>query len=115
MEKKSKVLQQTPGTGKLLKWDEAKTFAVVDGYKAGKALETLATELGATKRQVIGKLVHQKVYQKAEKPVKKTKVEGPTKKDLLKALADSGLEVDGAEGATKGFLSEVADALNVAV
>lgn len=96
-------------------WDEPKTVKLLEAYDNGKgaSVETLAQEFGTTTKSVVGKLVYEKVYVKQEKTKKKIeKDEGPTKGQILEALAKK-IDTDGAEGASKPFLKEVAKALEV--
>jgi hypothetical protein len=99
------------------KWDNVSTQKAKDMYVPGdvSSVEMIAKELNVSKRSVIGKLTNLGVYEapkKEEKPIKAD--EGPTKKQILKALADSGkIAIDGAEGASKAFLTELAGKLEV--
>lgn len=106
-------------------WTEDKVAYLRDNYdKANSAasVKELAKyfsekyEADVTNRSVISKLVHIKEYQTPEKKKAMAKDEGPTKKDILAALEASGkIKTEGADGATKGFLMELADKLEVEV
>ena len=61
--------------------------------------------MGKTPRSVIGKLVSMSIYQAPEKKV--VKDEGPTKKELLASLRQTGFDDAGLEGATKEAISRV--------
>jgi hypothetical protein len=105
---------------KKFKWNDGLADKVADAYKASNksqaALDVIAAEIGASRRMVQGKLVSMKLYGPMEKPKKEAKKdEGPSKKDILSAIAKSGVSVDGLEGATKFALTNVADALGVDV
>lgn len=62
---------------KIVNYTPEMTATVVEGYKAGKSVEVLATEVGRTVRSVIAKLSQAKVY------VAKGKEAG--KREMLKA------------------------------
>lgn len=106
---------------KKFKWNDASTKDAVDTYVgAGKTVESvdaIAAKYAISNRSVIGKLVSEKVYEAPAKPEAKPKAdEGPTKKEILKALKDSGkINLDGADGASKGFLTELAGKLGVSL
>jgi ribosomal protein S11 len=70
-------------------------------------LETIATEIGKTKRSVISKLVREGVYIADAPAPKAAKVEGPTKKELLRDLEAAGFNVEGLEPATKDAIARV--------
>lgn len=81
-------------------WTDERTETVKEGYKAvlagEKTIEELAKELEVSPRSVIGKLVSEKVYVKAEKPKARAKVdEGPTKKEMLRDITKLGFDVEG--------------------
>jgi hypothetical protein len=67
MEKTVKIVNYTP---------EA-TATIVEGYKAGKSVEALATEVGKTVRSVVAKLSKEGVY--------KAKAKEAGKREMLKA------------------------------
>lgn len=105
---------------KKFKWNDVSSKDAVDTYvnggKAVKLIAEIAAKYGATNRQVIGKLVSEKVYETPEKPETKKPDEGPTKKDILKALKDSNkIDIEGADGASKAFLKELAMKLDVSL
>jgi hypothetical protein len=86
------------------------TAKVTELYAAGKTVKEIALEVDKPERSVRGKLVALKLYKPAEKVVKTLADEGPSKKDLLKVLENSGFPAEllkGLEGATKPALAEV--------
>ena len=98
------------------KWTEdevAKVHEVYDPAKPETVID-LANALGRSKRSVIGKLVSEGLYVVPAKPEPKPKDEGPTKAEILKALG-AKIDTDGADGATKPFLTRVAGALGITV
>jgi len=69
--------------------------------------ETSEDDPQVSERAVVHKLSHMKAYEKEVK-VRKTPVdEGPTKEEILESLREVGVDVAGANGATKAFLNEV--------
>jgi hypothetical protein len=64
-------------TTKVTNYTPEQTTAVIEGYKAGKTVEALATEVGKGTRSIIAKLAKEKVY------VSKEKTAG--KREMLKA------------------------------
>lgn len=60
------------------------TATVVEGFKAGKSVEALATEVGKTVRSVIAKLSREGVYAKAEKPAGKREMK---KAEMVEAIS----------------------------
>jgi hypothetical protein len=79
------------------------------GKSAPEAVEEIADEMGRTKRSVQGKLTSMQVYVAPEKKPAKKKDEGPTKGEILTAIADTGFDVTGLETATKPALERVRD------
>jgi len=107
--KAKKGLQLMAETAKK-KWDDEAVAALTAGYREGdpSSVEELMETLGRSKREVIGKLVHLRMYVAPDKPAPKAKDEGPTKKEILRAIEDAGFEVTGFEGATKAALARLA-------
>ena len=70
-------------------------------------LEAIADVAGKTKRSVISKLVREGVYVADAPAPKAAKVEGPTKKELLRDLEAAGFNVEGLEAATKDAIARV--------
>lgn len=60
------------------------TATIVEGFKAGKTVEALATEVGKTVRSVIAKLSREGVYQTAEKPAGKREMK---KAEMVEAIS----------------------------
>lgn len=88
------------------------TESVIAQYRSGETVESIAEAIGKSVRSVRSKLVREGVYVKAEKPVK-AKVEGPTKKELLRELeATTGFSAEGLEGATKAAIERIMQALS---
>lgn len=89
-------------------YTEAQVAQMIADYQAGASVEALAETLGKSVRSVRSKLVREGVYVAAEKPAKAAKVEGPSKKELLRDLeALAPFPVDGFMGATKEAISAV--------
>ena len=76
------------------------TAAIVDQYQAGVSVDEIATDIGKSVRSVRSKLVREGVYVAKAKPAAK-RDNGPTKKELLIELENTGFDVSGFEGATK--------------
>lgn len=90
------------------------TESIVAQYQEGVAVESIAEAIGKSVRSVRSKLVREGVYVAATKPVK-AKVEGPTKKELLRELeATTGFSAEGLEGATKAAIERLMQALQPA-
>ena len=82
------------------------TGQIVSAYQAGTAVEELAETIGKSVRSVRSKLVREGVYVAKEK-VATRKVEGPTKKEILRDLDATGFDTKGFEGATKDALTRL--------
>lgn len=88
------------------------TAAIVADYEAGKDVESIAEAIGKSVRSVRSKLVREGVYQAPEKPVKAAKIEGPTKKEMLRELEElAPFKVDGFMGATKEAIASLIEHL----
>ena len=82
------------------------TGQIVSAYQAGTAVEEIAETIGKSVRSVRSKLVREGVYVAKEK-VATRKVEGPTKKEILRDLESTGFDIKGFEGATKEALTRL--------
>ena len=82
------------------------TTQIVDAYSSGMAITEIADRVGKSARSVRSKLVREGVYVAQPKKVTR-KVEGPTKKEILRDLEGAGFEVKGFEGATKEALTRL--------
>ena len=82
------------------------TTQIVDAYSSGMAITEIADRVGKSARSVRSKLVREGVYVAQPKKVTR-KVEGPTKKEILRDLAGTGFDVKGFEGATKEALTRL--------
>ena len=82
------------------------TGQIVSAYQAGTAVEEIAETIGKSVRSVRSKLVREGVYVAKEK-VATRKVEGPTKKEILRNLDATGFDTKGFEGATKDALTRL--------
>ena len=82
------------------------TGQIVSAYQAGTAVEEIAETIGKSVRSVRSKLVREGVYVAKEK-VATRKVEGPTKKEILRDLDAIGFDSKGFEGATKDALTRL--------
>lgn len=76
------------------------TAAMVENYEAGMSVDEIANDIGKSVRSVRSKLVREGVYVAKPKATSQ-KVMGPTKKELLRDLEETGFDVAGFEGATK--------------
>ena len=84
----------------------AQVAQITTAYQAGMDIDEIAQDIGKSVRSVRSKLVREGVY--VAKPMTASKkVLGPTKKELLKDLEKSGLDVAGLEGATKEAISRL--------
>ena len=72
------------------------TAQIVSDYQAGTSVDDIAVAVGKSVRSVRSKLVREGVYVAKEK-VTTRKVEGPTKKEILRALEATGFEGKGFE------------------
>ena len=82
------------------------TAGIVSAYQAGTDVAEIADTVGKSVRSVRSKLVREGVY--VAKPKKTArKVEGPTKKEILRDLEGTGFDVKGFEGATKEALTRL--------
>ena len=79
---------------------------IVDAYSSGMAITEIADRVGKSARSVRSKLVREGVYVAQPKKVTR-KVEGPTKKEILRDLEGTGFDVKGFEGATKEALTRL--------
>ena len=81
------------------------TVQVVELYKNGTNVDEIANTLGKTVRSVRSELVREGVYVAQPKKVS-AKVQGPTKKELLRDLS-ANIDVQGLEGATKEAITRL--------
>jgi len=91
-------------------WNEEKATTAVKMYdpdRSDETVEAIMEALGASKRQVVGKLVSEKVYQAPEKPAPKKKDDGPTKGELLTRLEKAGFSPDGLDNANKDAIKRL--------
>ena len=82
------------------------TTQIVDAYSSGMAITEIADRVGKSARSVRSKLVREGVYVAQPKKVTR-KVEGPTKKEILRDLEGTGFDVKGFVGATKEALTRL--------
>ena len=82
------------------------TAQIVSDYQAGTSVVDIAFAVGKSTRSIRSKLVREGVYVAKEK-VATRKVEGPTKKEILRDLDATGFDVKGFEGATKDALTRL--------
>ena len=82
------------------------TTQIVDAYSSGMAITEIADRVGKSARSVRSKLVREGVYVAQPKKVTR-KVEGPSKKEILRDLEGTGFDVKGFEGATKEALTRL--------
>ena len=82
------------------------TATIIEQYQAGVDVEAIASSVEKSVRSVRSKLVREGVYV-AKPKATSTKVNGPTKKELLKDLEATGFDVSGFEGATKDAIERL--------
>lgn len=87
------------------------TAQIISDYQNGTSVEDIAASIEKSVRSVRSKLVREGVYV-AQPKVKSTKVQGPTKKELLRDLESTGFEVAGFEGATKEAITRLIAMVN---
>jgi len=87
--------------------DEMVTTAVSMYEDLGNdGLDQIAEAIGKNVRSVRSKLVREGVYMAAPKEAMK-KVDGPSKKELLRDIESNGFDISGFEGATKAALTRL--------
>jgi hypothetical protein len=82
------------------------TSQIVEQYQAGVDVAEIATAIDKSVRSVRSKLVREGVYV-AKPKVASKKVQGPTKKELLRDLENLEFDVSGFEGATKDAIERL--------
>lgn len=82
------------------------TSQIVEQYQAGVDVAEIATAIDKSVRSVRSKLVREGVYV-AKPKVASKKVQGPTKKELLRDLENLEFDVTGFEGATKDAIQRL--------
>ena len=82
------------------------TSQIIDQYQAGVDVAEIATAIDKSVRSVRSKLVREGVYV-AKPKVASKKVQGPTKKELLRDLENLEFDVTGFEGATKDAIQRL--------
>ena len=82
------------------------TAKIVSDYQSGVDVTDIASAIDKSVRSVRSKLVREGVYVAKPRPTAK-KVMGPTKKELLKDLEQTGVDVAGLEGATKEAITRL--------
>ena len=87
------------------------TAQIIDQYQEGVDIEQIASSIDKSVRSVRSKLVREGVYV-AQPKAKSAKVQGPTKKELLRDLESTGFEVAGFEGATKEAINRLIAMVN---
>lgn len=88
------------------------TAQIVEDYEGGKDVEAIAEAIGKSVRSVRSKLVREGVYVAQPKAAKAVKVEGPTKKEMLRELEElAPFDVSGFMGATKAAIGSLIDHL----
>lgn len=100
-------------TAKKVNYTEEQTATLIERYQAGETVEVLAESMGKAVKSVRAKLVREGVYIAPEKPTKAKREDGPTKKELIRELAEVApdLPVDGLMNATKEAIQAVIDTL----
>ena len=82
------------------------TSQIINQYQAGVDVAEIATAIDKSVRSVRSKLVREGVYV-AKPKVASKKVQGPTKKELLRDLENLEFDVTGFEGATKDAIERL--------
>ena len=93
-------------TTKAPNYTDEMTASVMEQYSNGIDLDTIADSVGKTIRSVRSKLVREGVYTAQPKPLPGQRA-GPTKKELLREIEATGMDVCGFEGATKDALTRL--------
>lgn len=99
-------------TDKTVNYTPEMTASIVEQYKAGTSVETIAESFGKTVRSIVAKLSREGVYQKKQYVTKTG--ETPIPKDVLaekigEALGLSEGEVDSLTKANKTALQKILD------
>ena len=87
-------------------YSAAQVAQITEAYNSGQDITEIAQDIGKSIRSVRSKLVREGVYV-AKPKAKANKVLGPTKKELLKDLEQTGVDVAGLEGATKEAITRL--------
>ena len=87
-------------------YSAAQVAQITEAYNSGQDITEIAQDIGKSVRSVRSKLVREGVYV-AKPKAKSNKVLGPTKKELLKDLEKTGVDVAGLEGATKEAITRL--------
>lgn len=82
------------------------TAKIISDYQNGVDVSEIAASVEKSVRSVRSKLVREGVYV-AKPKAETTKVQGPTKKELLNDLEATGFDVQGFEGATKDAIQRL--------
>ena len=82
------------------------TAQIVEQYQNGVEIEDIANSIEKSVRSVRSKLVREGVYVASEKKAA-AKQDGPSKKEILREIEDTGFDVSGFEGATKAALTRL--------
>jgi hypothetical protein len=82
------------------------TAEITGLYENGTTVENIAVAVGKSVRSIRSKLVREGVYVAKPKPEAK-KVDGPSKKEILRSLEDTTFDTKGFEGATKNALTRL--------
>ena len=96
----------TEAVTKTPNYTDEMTASVVEQYSNGVDLDAIAESVGKTVRSVRSKLVREGVYVAQPKQTA-AKLEGPTKKELLRDIEATGMDATGFEGATKDALTRL--------
>jgi len=88
-------------------WTTEETKAVVESYTSGATVQDIAKDTGRSTRSVQGKLTSEKVYVPPVKVKAAKRDEGPTKGEILTAIANTGFDVEGFDAATKPALTRL--------
>jgi len=93
-------------------YTEAQVEQMIANYQAGESVEAIAEAMGKAVRSVRAKLVREGVYVAPEKGAKSKRVEGPSKKELIRELENLvPFEVEGFLNATKEAIQALIDHL----
>jgi len=82
------------------------TAKIISDYQNGVDVADIATSIEKSIRSVRSKLVREGVYVAKPKATSQ-KQQGPTKKELLRDLEQTGFDVQGFEGATKDAIQRL--------
>lgn len=107
METNTAAAAAEPKTGKWAEGELERAVEMYDPDNSDASVDEICKVLNRKKRSVIGKLVNADVYQAPEKPKAAKKDDGPTKGEILTAIAATGFDISGFDNANKDALKRL--------